>query len=74
MSFPVTIYHNTEVMSQHVPPRGSSHYVAVEEPARIVGIEGRLKGHAVGAALQIWMNTGSLTIPTKPGSTWASLL
>ncbi len=68
MSFPVTLYHNLSVMTQHVPPRGE----AVEEPARIVGIEAKLKGHPIAAALQIWMNTGSTEIPVKPDSIWAS--
>ena len=64
---PVTLYYNN-VMTQHIPPRG----IAVEEPARIVGIEARLKGHAVGAALHIWMNKGSVEIPAKSDSLWAS--
>ncbi len=64
----VTIYHNLSVMADHVPPRG----VAVEEPARIVGIEARLKGQPIAGALQTWMNTGSTTIPVKPTSLWAS--
>ncbi len=56
-------------MSQHVPPAEQS---AVEEPARIVGIEAHLKGHRISAALREWSQTGTLSIAAKPDSLWAA--
>lgn len=67
MSNTVTIYYNTEVMANHVPPRG----VAIEEPGRIVGIEAYLKGHPVTSALAAWKATGSFDIPVCAGSLWS---
>lgn len=68
MSFPVSLYYNTAIMVQHVPPRGS----AVEEPARIVGIEAHLKGQPVLTTVTGWRNTGVLDIPIATGSVWST--
>ncbi len=65
----IAIYYNTDVMSQHVPPTEQS---AVEEPARIVGIEAHLKGHRISVALRQWSQTGTLSIAAKPDSLWAA--
>ncbi len=64
----VTIYHNSAVMVGHIPPRGA----AVEEPARIVGIEALLKGHPVLPTVSTWRATGVLDIPALAGSIWSS--
>lgn len=53
-------------MVEHVPPRGA----AVEEPARIVGIEAHLKGRPVRATVAAWRSTGILDIPIAAGSIW----
>jgi acetoin utilization deacetylase AcuC-like enzyme len=57
-------------MTQHVPPRGA----AVEEPARIVGIEAALKGHPVLPTVTEWRSNTSvaLDIPVSDGSVWSS--
>lgn len=68
MSFPVSLYYNTSVMVKHVPPRGA----AVEEPARIVGIEAYLKGQPVRATVAAWRSTGVLDIPVVSGSIWST--
>ncbi len=53
-------------MVEHVPPRGA----AVEDPARIVGIEAHLKGQPVCTTVAAWCNTGVLDIPIAAGSLW----
>lgn len=66
----VTIYYNTDVMTGHQPPRG----MAIEEPARIVGIEALLKGHDPLAIVGEWRKsngTSIISIPVKELSLWS---
>ncbi len=65
----VAIYYNTEAMIQHRPPAPTS-----EEPARIVGIEARLKGASIHQALhKLSVNpTAAPLIPVRKGSIWES--
>ncbi len=55
-------------MTQHTPPRGA----AVEEPARIVGIEAALKGQPVLPTVTAWRSSAVLDIPVAAGSLWTS--
>lgn len=67
LPLPVSLFYNTAVMVEHVPPRGA----AVEEPARIVGIEAHLKGQPVRPTIAAWRSTGVLDIPVTAGSIWS---